>query len=155
MRITISITICSEASKNFNNLSYTSTKIGNYEKNLLKIVWFIITRAQGSRYIFSWKFKIFTIEIRYEGFCCQLSHVVLYSPWSTQKHWTQKHLTFRSQMSGMLSNYVKMMVKGLKNHLWKYLKISSKHITIQRTWTLNRHYAKYEVLFRDHCLEHW
>ena len=34
LRITISITICSEASKNFNNLSYTSTKIGNYEKNL-------------------------------------------------------------------------------------------------------------------------
>ena len=32
LRITISITICSLASKNLNNLSYTSTKIGNYEK---------------------------------------------------------------------------------------------------------------------------
>ena len=53
--------------------------------------------------------------------------------------WTEKHLTFRSQKSGMLSNYVKMMVKGLKNHLRKYFKISRKHITIQRTWTLTLH----------------
>ena len=42
---------CSEASKNFNNLSCTSTKIGNYEKNLLKIFWFIIIRAEGWRFI--------------------------------------------------------------------------------------------------------
>ena len=45
MRITISITNCS-ASKNFNNLSYTSTKIGNYEKNLLKMVDLLFSEAE-------------------------------------------------------------------------------------------------------------